>query len=471
MSAKKVYNRIGLKPIVFLTVFSMMGVFFIAAGGLVFVYGISGMLKSGGFVLGFALFILGFSALLLLIGLWSMKASQKDMADRIEFETASRTMTARTVECGRKKHVDEYGNTYYTYWVTVQFRPAKTKAKDLILRVDVNKKRYDAFVPGQPLKVRYLNSNPRVALMEWETSRIELRLSFIDLMLRWILANIIGGVVGFYVSNVVGVDDLLLSGAIAGLIIAEAQWIVLFRYFPIPNWKWVIACMVGWAVFVRLNTIAYGFIGGTILGVVQWYYLRQKLAKAEWWVAFTALGMTLGQIIFNFVFPGSNDTIAGISFDFVYSAITGIGMYYIASQSFEQVLPETTLEHIQEPQAPRGKPQTPERLFEESDQEVKLVLNGETVSDSPDKYGIRQTLESLVDQEEGFAILSKAEMTYIQAAYRGGEEFIMEYQDGSTSEHYDCISPDLDLTKVVGAFTMFLNSDEGLVTDFEWELM
>jgi hypothetical protein len=454
----------------------MLGFFFIAAGGLViyYVFVKNPWHPFNWDALGGAAFILGFSALLFLIGGWSMKASQKDMNDRIEFEVASTTTTARTIDRGRKQRKDSYGKKYYTYWVSVQFQTTKaeTKTRDHLLRVDVSKKQYDAFEPGQSLKVRYANSNPHVALMEWETSSIERTPNIVDIMLRWILANVIGGVVGFYVSNALGIDDLLLSGAIAGLIIAEAQWIVLFRYFPIPNWKWVIACIIGWAVFVRLNAFAYGFVGGTILGVVQWFILRKKLAKAEWWVVFTAMGMSLGQIVFNLMIPNSTDTAAGISFDFIYGAITGIGMYIIASQSFEQGLPDSALEFIQEPMLPQLKPQAPDSLRVESEAEaIKLTLSGKLISDLPDENIIRQTLESLDIQGGDFAILSRTEMTFIQARYGDGENFIMEYQDGSLTEHYDCISADLDLTKVVEAFTMFLNANERLMTEFSWELM
>jgi hypothetical protein len=77
------------------------------------------------------------------------------------------------------------------------------------------------------------------------------------------------------------------------------------------------------------------------------------------------------------------------------------------------------------------------------------------------------------DQENSdeYLILSKDEMTYIQTAISDYQEegFIIEYQEGSLSNHFITVDKNIPVEKVVIAFISYLNCDDDWKTSFEWE--
>jgi len=297
-------------------------------------------------------------------------------------------------------------------------------------------------------------------------------LDFNHLLLHWALLNLLGGMMGSYFGSSFGGGDPLLIGLIIGLVLGIAQWTVLLRYIPMPNWIWVSTSMIGWAVFAGLGNIAYGLVGGIVLGIIQWLILRRKVTGAELWVLLSVVGAVAGQIAFMLIAPSTHYLLASAIFEIAYAIPTGIALYLIASRQKEGVSPDQPFglppSDIQ-PLVGKEDPQMP--IPDDVAKEMKLVLNGKLISDNADDSIIKQALEDLSKDGVGFAILSRTDDTYIQVLVENYVDFRLEHQDGSLDEHYLCVVPDLDLAQVIRAFDMFIKSDGRLVSEFSWELM
>lgn len=100
---------------------------------------------------------------------------------------------------------------------------------------------------------------------------------------------------------------------------------------------------------------------------------------------------------------------------------------------------------------------------------MELVVGGLLVSDNPNEVLISSKLNNLKPGSDAFAILSKDEMNYIQTAIGPGEQITLEYQDGSTEEHFRCVDQGIDLDKVINAFILYLHSDEQWKRELSWE--
>jgi len=408
------------------------------------------------------------------LGWLTLRASRQGIGDRIAFEDASATTIARINDRGRAQRKDSYGRTFYTYWVTFQFQPSKSKrpARDLVLKADVRMRLHDSLETGRSVRVRYGISNPQFTLLEGESRNFERVLDFNHLLLHWALLNLLGGMMGSYFGSSFGGGDPLLIGLIIGLVLGIAQWTVLLRYIPMPNWIWVSTSMIGWAVFAGLGNIAYGLVGGIVLGIIQWLILRRKVTGAELWVLLSVVGAVAGQIAFMLIAPSTHYLLASAIFEIAYAIPTGIALYLIASRQKEGVSPDQPFglppSDIQ-PLVGKEDPQMP--IPDDVAKEMKLVLNGKLISDNADDSIIKHAIEDLSKDGVGFAILSRTDDTYIQVLVENYVDFRLEHQDGSLDEHYLCVVPDLDLAQVIRAFDMFLKSDARLESEFSWELM
>jgi len=99
---------------------------------------------------------------------------------------------------------------------------------------------------------------------------------------------------------------------------------------------------------------------------------------------------------------------------------------------------------------------------------VLELENGRRIED-PNALQIEEHLGTLDGESNGFAILSESELTYLQAA--GGVEagFAVEYQDGTTDQHYTATAAGISLEDVVEAFRRYTGGDGAWRTMFEWE--
>ena len=150
------------------------------------------------------------------------------------------------------------------------------------------------------------------------TDRLQLGLGF---TVRWVVASAIGLMAGFFVyfMSVVGLTaehDFLLrtlvsagSGAILGAAVGGAQLFVLRREILGMN-RWMVANLVGGMIggVVTLpvaeavgNTAGFNmavFVGSIVLGfsigIAQMSILREQLSGSGWWVLAHVAGIPLG---------------------------------------------------------------------------------------------------------------------------------------------------------------------------------
>jgi hypothetical protein len=92
--------------------------------------------------------------------------------------------------------------------------------------------------------------------------------------------------------------------------------------------------------------------------------------------------------------------------------------------------------------------------------------NGKLIRD-PDDGAIADGLTTL-GPKNSFAILSRGAMTYIQTSGKPQEGFVLEYQEGTTKEHYRCTDEMLPVDRVISAFQKFSRDDSSYKQEFEW---
>jgi hypothetical protein len=167
------------------------------------------------------------------------------------------------------------------------------------------------------------------------------------ILYRWLLANFLGGVVGYLtgllISTVIGGFSLLIGGVI-GAVVGLAQWQVLHDYLPdLRAIQWVSFTALGYGLSLpllsylgaamaaaaslqvqgdtiqgyidlankrneveallamavsfwtsRLGAALVGALMGVVLGSAQWWVLRKHVRWAARWLAITAAGGIVG---------------------------------------------------------------------------------------------------------------------------------------------------------------------------------
>jgi len=182
------------------------------------------------------------------------------------------------------------------------------------------------------------------------------------LWLAWFLASLIGYALGMFLGAAVayGLFDRaafdgtmgLTLGIVMGTIGGFAQWVVLRERFAGAGW-WILASALGFAtVFsmggtVRPNEnpamigIRMAVAFGLVAGVPQWLILRQKVARAAWWVLANILGLLVGEMGFPISIAISaatgNDNLSMLVvapvFAAGYGAVTGAALVWLLNQS------------------------------------------------------------------------------------------------------------------------------------------
>lgn len=100
---------------------------------------------------------------------------------------------------------------------------------------------------------------------------------------------------------------------------------------------------------------------------------------------------------------------------------------------------------------------------------MELIINHERTIRNPDAEAIAEQLRGLGPGE--FAILSPNELTFIQTMNTDDEGFVVEYQDGSTEEHYAALNPPHEVEDIVAAFVAYAAGEDDWKTIFTWEQM
>jgi hypothetical protein len=99
---------------------------------------------------------------------------------------------------------------------------------------------------------------------------------------------------------------------------------------------------------------------------------------------------------------------------------------------------------------------------------MELIVNETTVSNSASEEDIISALRGL--EVEGFAILQIDNWNYIQVVKDEDDEFMLEYQEGDLSKHYNIVNnPALSTNTVIQMFIQYMNNDEAWKTPYEWE--
>lgn len=91
---------------------------------------------------------------------------------------------------------------------------------------------------------------------------------------------------------------------------------------------------------------------------------------------------------------------------------------------------------------------------------MQLEINGIVASAEADEHSIRRELQRFSCEGDSFAILSSAEMTYMQVAENSVGGLLLEYPEGPVQEHYICLDVDLETETIVRVFGSFLRCDE-----------
>ncbi len=70
---------------------------------------------------------------------------------------------------------------------------------------------------------------------------------------------------------------------------------------------------------------------------------------------------------------------------------------------------------------------------------------------------------------DSFAILSRDELTYLQAGGGPSEGFLLEYQEGSLDQHYRSSEESLSLSTVTSAFRLYAAEDPSWRSGVTWK--
>ena len=98
-----------------------------------------------------------------------------------------------------------------------------------------------------------------------------------------------------------------------------------------------------------------------------------------------------------------------------------------------------------------------------------LVLNGDRIEESVDNNLLRETIMTLGPEDDNFVVLSRDEMTYMQAAGDPSTGYIVEYQNGSLDEHYSCVDTDVGVEDVISAFNSYFKKDGRWKSALPWQ--
>lgn len=133
---------------------------------------------------------------------------------------------------------------------------------------------------------------------------------------QWVLVTILGFLISLCLVEInVRPNVGAMSGAIGGAVIGLAQGMLLKPRVSIVGW--VLASLVSWSLIGSSNLGAIGWVAprtlnlgiratfgvldgslvGALIGVGQWFILRQQVKKAWMWILTSALGWGVGLAI------------------------------------------------------------------------------------------------------------------------------------------------------------------------------
>lgn len=100
------------------------------------------------------------------------------------------------------------------------------------------------------------------------------------------------------------------------------------------------------------------------------------------------------------------------------------------------------------------------------------LANGAPIDD-PAPRAIANALSTLDPKDNTFAVYVRGGSgnTYMQTACDDENEFVLEYQEGSVEQHYQCANRYLKLGGVIDIFQRYARGDDSWKNENEWELI
>jgi hypothetical protein len=156
-----------------------------------------------------------------------------------------------------------------------------------------------------------------------------------NLGLLWVVATTVGWGIGFFVCEALkpffyDITHLGGDGLIIGVAIGIAQWLVLRRRIASVGWWWFITSLgfgvgkaAGEAIVQGMPAVIghalTGAVIGLSVGIAQWLVLRRHVHATEWWLAATIVAWGVGWSLISMV-----EDAAGLSTLMIY-LVGGIG--------------------------------------------------------------------------------------------------------------------------------------------------
>ena len=102
---------------------------------------------------------------------------------------------------------------------------------------------------------------------------------------------------------------------------------------------------------------------------------------------------------------------------------------------------------------------------------MKLNLGGSRVIENPSDDEIASALASVDRGDSDFVILDQTDLTYIQACSDGELGLLLEYQDGSSVEHFQSTDRAIPLDRATRAFQKYAKGDISWQGELGWRKM
>jgi hypothetical protein len=118
-----------------------------------------------------------------------------------------------------------------------------------------------------------------------------------------VLASIVGVTIGQVIGRVftLGYELYIIQGLSVGFL----QWLVLRSRISTSGW-WILATTIGFGFGFMVShwppdlTYLQYVLAWAIAGLIQWFFLREKVSYAGWWIPATILALSMA-VIANFM--------------------------------------------------------------------------------------------------------------------------------------------------------------------------
>lgn len=170
--------------------------------------------------------------------------------------------------------------------------------------------------------------------------------------LFWVLALFsfpVAGLLANLVGSVTTPVRGLLAGAIAGAVLGLIQWLVLRSRLPQLPIGWVVATSAGMAIGMAISTMVLGSetagsellwrgaITGLCIGAAQWVVLQQfiPLPQSVIWVGVVGLAWALGWFVTRSagIDLSARWAVYGVSGALTFQLVTGLALYFFLRSS------------------------------------------------------------------------------------------------------------------------------------------